>query len=86
MAASVRDLLVERWNQTYAHFTEKDPKMMYYLSMEYLQVRAGGHGGTLGRAPPAFPSDTCTLPLRTRAQRARTNCAPPPSLACRAAR
>ncbi|GBG72478.1 hypothetical protein CBR_g12053 [Chara braunii] len=39
-AESVRDTLVRRWNDTYAHFLKVDPKHTYYLSMEYLQGRA----------------------------------------------
>mmetsp|Transcript_9383 Transcript_9383/g.57241 ORF Transcript_9383/g.57241 Transcript_9383/m.57241 type:complete len:913 (-) Transcript_9383:397-3135(-) len=40
VAASVQERLVERWDETYALFEEKDPKMAYYISMEYLQGRA----------------------------------------------
>ena len=39
-AQSVREGLVERWNDTYAHFHAENPKQAYYLSMEYLQGRA----------------------------------------------
>ncbi|MQM00216.1 hypothetical protein Taro_032938 [Colocasia esculenta] len=39
-ADSVRDLLIQRWNDTYFHFHKVDPKQTYYLSMEYLQGRA----------------------------------------------
>ncbi|XAR60697.1 Glycogen phosphorylase [Bertholletia excelsa] len=39
-AESVRDRLVEQWNETYIHFHVSDPKQTYYLSMEYLQGRA----------------------------------------------
>ncbi|XP_025814328.1 alpha-glucan phosphorylase, H isozyme, partial [Panicum hallii] len=39
-AESVRDHLIERWNDTYVHFHKTDPKQTYYLSMEYLQGRA----------------------------------------------
>ncbi|KAI5073951.1 hypothetical protein GOP47_0011964 [Adiantum capillus-veneris] len=39
-AESVRDTLIQRWNETYAHFHEVNPKQTYYLSMEYLQGRA----------------------------------------------
>nr|CAB3478868.1 unnamed protein product [Digitaria exilis] len=39
-AESVRDRLIERWNDTYLHFHKTDPKQTYYLSMEYLQGRA----------------------------------------------
>ncbi|KAH0454212.1 hypothetical protein IEQ34_016136 [Dendrobium chrysotoxum] len=39
-ALSVRDNLIQRWNDTYLHFHKLDPKQTYYLSMEYLQGRA----------------------------------------------
>ncbi|KAH9324752.1 hypothetical protein KI387_004930, partial [Taxus chinensis] len=39
-ADSVRDSLIQRWNETYVHFHREDPKQTYYLSMEYLQGRA----------------------------------------------
>eukprot|EP00249_Psilotum_nudum_P018378 c26776_g1_i3 orf=337-2904(+) len=39
-AESVRDMLVQKWNETYAHFHKMNPKQTYYLSMEYLQGRA----------------------------------------------
>ncbi|PKA52492.1 Alpha-glucan phosphorylase, H isozyme [Apostasia shenzhenica] len=39
-AQSVRDNLIQRWNDTYSHFHKNDPKQTYYLSMEYLQGRA----------------------------------------------
>ncbi|XP_068638100.1 alpha-glucan phosphorylase, H isozyme [Aristolochia californica] len=39
-AESVRDYLIQRWNETYLHFHKVDPKQTYYLSMEYLQGRA----------------------------------------------
>ncbi|KAF9598517.1 hypothetical protein IFM89_028049 [Coptis chinensis] len=39
-AESVRDRLVQQWNETYYHFHKMDPKQTYYLSMEYLQGRA----------------------------------------------
>lgn len=39
-AESVRDSLIQRWNETYFHFHKSDPKQTYYLSMEYLQGRA----------------------------------------------
>nr|AGV54897.1 cytosolic phosphorylase [Hordeum vulgare subsp. vulgare] len=39
-AESVRDHLLQRWNDTYLHFHKMDPKQTYYLSMEYLQGRA----------------------------------------------
>lgn len=39
-ADSVRDSLIQRWNETYLHFHRENPKQTYYLSMEYLQGRA----------------------------------------------
>ncbi|KAK1587234.1 hypothetical protein Q3G72_010884 [Acer saccharum] len=39
-AESVRDRLVQQWNETYLQFHKVDPKQTYYLSMEYLQGRA----------------------------------------------
>ena len=38
MAASlsVRDRLIESWNDTNQHYREVDPKRVYYLSMEFL--------------------------------------------------
>ena len=39
-AHSVRDRLIEAWNDTNTWFKEEDPKRAYYLSMEYLQGRA----------------------------------------------
>ncbi|KAB5540884.1 hypothetical protein DKX38_013858 [Salix brachista] len=39
-AESVRDRLIQQWNETYAHYHKEDPKQTYYLSMEYLQGRA----------------------------------------------
>ncbi|CAG9466914.1 unnamed protein product [Pedinophyceae sp. YPF-701] len=38
-AASVEERLIERWDATFSHFEQKDPKMAYYISMEYLQGR-----------------------------------------------
>eukprot|EP00850_Spirogloea_muscicola_P001934 SM000007S20894 [mRNA] locus=s7:706800:711876:- [translate_table: standard] len=39
-AQSVRDELVQRWNETYRHYAKEDPKQIYYISMEFLQGRA----------------------------------------------
>ncbi|MCL7034529.1 hypothetical protein MKW94_026474 [Papaver nudicaule] len=39
-ADSVRDRLIQQWNETYEHYHKVDPKQTYYLSMEYLQGRA----------------------------------------------
>lgn len=38
-ALSVRDRLIEAWNDTQQHFTELDCKRTYYLSMEFLMGR-----------------------------------------------
>ncbi|GIL74061.1 hypothetical protein Vretimale_4977 [Volvox reticuliferus] len=37
---SLRDRLIERWNDTQTWFKEKDPKRVYYLSMEFLMGRS----------------------------------------------
>ncbi|KAF2077976.1 hypothetical protein CYY_000700 [Polysphondylium violaceum] len=39
-AYTVRDRLIERWNETQQYYTEKDPKRVYYLSMEFLMGRS----------------------------------------------
>lgn len=39
-AYSVRDRLIERWNETQQYYTENDPKRVYYLSMEFLMGRS----------------------------------------------
>lgn len=38
-ALSVRDRLIEAWNDTQQYFTEKDCRRMYYLSLEFLMGR-----------------------------------------------
>lgn len=38
-AHSLRDRLIERWNDTQAWFRHKNPKRVYYLSMEFLMGR-----------------------------------------------
>jgi len=35
-AYSVRDRLIESWNDTQQWFKDTDPKRVYYLSMEFL--------------------------------------------------
>ena len=40
LARSVRDLLSQRWVRTEEHYTRKNPKRVYYLSMEYLIGRS----------------------------------------------
>jgi starch phosphorylase len=37
-AESLRDTLVQRWNETYKHFQLDNAKAIHYLSMEFLQV------------------------------------------------
>lgn len=37
---SLRDRLIEAWNDTQTYFKEKDPKRVYYLSMEFLMGRS----------------------------------------------
>ncbi|KAG0571982.1 hypothetical protein KC19_VG058800 [Ceratodon purpureus] len=39
-AESLRDALLQRWNETYKHFTKENAKTIHYLSMEFLQGRA----------------------------------------------
>ncbi|CAM6060521.1 unnamed protein product [Sphagnum tenellum] len=39
-AESLRDTLVQRWNETYKHFQLDNAKAIHYLSMEFLQGRA----------------------------------------------
>ncbi|XP_032820816.2 glycogen phosphorylase, liver form [Petromyzon marinus] len=40
LAHSVRDLLVGRWIRTQQYYHEKDPKRVYYLSLEFYMGRA----------------------------------------------
>ncbi|KAH9314768.1 hypothetical protein KI387_023395, partial [Taxus chinensis] len=39
-AHSVRDRLIESWNDTQQYFREKDPKRLFYLSLEFLMGRS----------------------------------------------
>lgn len=39
-ALSVRDRLIESWNDTNQHYRAADPKRVYYLSMEFLMGRS----------------------------------------------
>lgn len=43
--------MTERWDETYAHFTAQNPKMIYYLSMEFLQARAARASRLSGGQP-----------------------------------
>lgn len=40
LSHSVRDRLIERWHDTQLHFKRKDPKRLYYLSLEFLMGRS----------------------------------------------
>src|SRR5689334_1446397 len=40
LARSVRDLLSQRWVRTEEHYPRKNPKRIYYVSMEYLVGRS----------------------------------------------
>ncbi|XP_050230661.1 uncharacterized protein LOC126679734 [Mercurialis annua] len=40
LAHSVRDRLIERWHDTQLYFKRKDPKRIYFLSLEYLMGRS----------------------------------------------
>lgn len=40
VALSVRDRLIESWNDTNQHYRVMDPKRVYYLSMEFLMGRS----------------------------------------------
>ena len=42
-ARSVRDVLAERWALTTETYTRQNPKMAYYLSMEFLIGRSLGN-------------------------------------------
>jgi starch phosphorylase len=39
-ALSLRDRLIESWNDTQQHFKDMDPKRVYYMSMEFLMGRS----------------------------------------------
>eukprot|EP01017_Pseudomicrothorax_dubius_P016537 TRINITY_DN1876_c0_g1_i6.p1 TRINITY_DN1876_c0_g1~~TRINITY_DN1876_c0_g1_i6.p1 ORF type:complete len:867 (+),score=250.05 TRINITY_DN1876_c0_g1_i6:61-2661(+) len=39
-AHAVRDRLIESWNDTQQHWTNQDPKRIYYMSLEFLLGRA----------------------------------------------
>jgi glycogen phosphorylase len=39
-AHSLRDRLIEVWNDTQTYFREQNPKRIYYLSMEFLMGRS----------------------------------------------
>lgn len=40
LSHSVRDRLIERWHDTHQYFKKKDPKRLYFLSLEFLMGRS----------------------------------------------
>ncbi|KAJ4977024.1 hypothetical protein NE237_002130 [Protea cynaroides] len=40
LSHSVRDRLIERWHETQQYFKRKDPKRLYFLSLEFLMGRS----------------------------------------------
>ena len=42
-AYAIKDQIVDEWMQTQKEFDEKNPKTLYYLSMEFLMGRAFGN-------------------------------------------
>nr|GMD89483.1 glycogen phosphorylase 1-like [Ipomoea batatas] len=40
LSHSVRDRLIERWHDTHQYFKKKDPKRVYFLSLEFLMGRS----------------------------------------------
>ncbi|KAK9089133.1 hypothetical protein Scep_028215 [Stephania cephalantha] len=45
LSYAIRDRLIERWHDTQVYFKRKDPKRLYFLSLEFLMVSAfRGHG------------------------------------------
>ena len=43
VAYAVKDAIVDHWLKTQAAYEEKDPKTVYYMSMEFLMGRALGN-------------------------------------------
>jgi starch phosphorylase len=43
LAFAVRDIIIDQWIKTHITYDEKDPKTVYYLSMEFLMGRALGN-------------------------------------------
>ena len=43
VAYSVKDVIVDNWMATQKEYEKKDPKTVYYLSMEFLMGRALGN-------------------------------------------
>ena len=40
---AIKDVIVDNWMDTQKAFEEEDPKMVYYMSMEFLMGRALGN-------------------------------------------
>ena len=40
---AIKDLIVDNWMDTQKQYDEQDPKMVYYMSMEFLMGRALGN-------------------------------------------
>ena len=67
--------MTERWDETYAHFTAENPKMIYYLSMEFLQARPHARlraCGACADAPLLRRAARCSTPSATWAWLAST--------------
>ena len=43
VAYAVKDMVVDDWLETHKEYDKQDPKMVYYLSMEFLMGRALGN-------------------------------------------
>ena len=43
VAYAVKDQIVEQWMETQKAYEKEDPKMVYYMSMEFLMGRALGN-------------------------------------------
>jgi starch phosphorylase len=43
VAFAVRDIIIDQWIETHKTYDDKDPKTVYYLSMEFLMGRALGN-------------------------------------------
>ena len=40
---AIKDIIVDNWMQTQKEYEKQDPKMVYYMSMEFLMGRALGN-------------------------------------------
>ena len=43
VAYAIKDMVVDEWLETHKEYDKQDPKMVYYLSMEFLMGRALGN-------------------------------------------